>query len=79
MDGYGDDANGSGTFSVSENEMTLVEVSATNVKLNSSVKVRVPEANLSRRLTAVRCFRDNFVPNVISNATEAFGLNITII
>lgn len=33
----------------------------TNVKLNSSVKVRVPEADLSRRLTAVRCFRGNFV------------------
>lgn len=59
--------------------MTLVEARATNVKLNSSMKVRVPEANFSRRLTAVRCFHDNFVRNVISNSTEAFGLNITII
>lgn len=46
---------------VSENEMTLVEARTTNVKLNSSMKVRVPEANLSRRLTTVRCFHYNFV------------------
>jgi len=41
-----DDANDSGTFYVSENKMTVVEARTTNVKLNSSVKVRVPEANL---------------------------------
>lgn len=49
---------------------------ATNVKLNSSVKVRVPEADLSRRLTAVRCFRGNFA--VISNSTATLRLNTII-
>lgn len=58
--------------------MTLVETRMTNVKLNLFVKVRVPEANLSRRLTAVRCFRDNFVRNVISNSTGALELDIII-
>ena len=72
-DTYGGDANDFVTFYVSENEMTLVKARMTNIKLNSSVKVRVSEVNLSHGLTAVRSFYDNFVRNVISNSTGALG------